>query len=134
MVYAAFKFLLSLSTAASIDRAAECTTVHSFQCGISVRALAAGRDSTGMKRQVKNSKFGFGGRKKLGKQNSAASTADMGGDRRSSGGGKGGGDRGKGGDSGKGGGKGKRAGLGATGGVGKSKRPGKDARAAKRAR
>ena len=76
----------------------------------------------GKKRQVRDAKFGFGGRKKLSKQNTAASAADMSGMRASKGGGKGGG---------KGAAKGKKGRLGAKGGV--QKRPGKDARAAKRA-
>ena len=84
------------------------------------RPLADG-NKAGKKRQVRDAKFGFGGRKKLQKQNSAESSADMRGARTGQPGGKPGGKPGKG-----------KAGLGPKGGV--KKRPGKEARSAKRSR
>lgn len=72
----------------------------------------AGGKQQSLKRQGRDAKFGFGGRKKLLKQNSAVSTADMGATSK-----------------GQGKGKGKRP-LGAKGGV--KKRPGKEARKAAR--
>jgi rRNA-processing protein EBP2 len=38
----------------------------------------AGANKSGKKRQLRDAKYGFGGRKKLRKQNSAESTADIG--------------------------------------------------------
>ncbi len=38
---------------------------------------ATGERSVGKKREAKNDKYGFGGRKRLGKQNDASSAADM---------------------------------------------------------
>ena len=38
---------------------------------------ATGERSVGKKREAKNERYGFGGRKRLGKQNDASSAADM---------------------------------------------------------
>lgn len=78
--------------------------------------LGAGEVASSKKRQGRDAKFGFGGRKKLLKQNNAESSADMGALGRGKGPGKG---------------KSKRP-PGASGGV--KKRPGKEARKASRGR
>lgn len=83
------------------------------------------------KRQMKNAKFGFGGRKRLQKQNDAFSAADMSGYK------PGRFNDGFGGKKGGGGGQGTKGGLGAKGGVkkgGKGNRPGKARRQAMKQR
>ncbi len=107
--------------------------------------MCAGGRQPAAKREARNSRYGFGGRKRLAKQNDAASAADMEGFRTSKAD-RGGGGRGRGRGRGRGGfggesGFGGRGGAGrgaSPGGVrgkgkgGKSNRPGKDRRAAMR--
>ncbi|EIE20095.1 eukaryotic rRNA processing [Coccomyxa subellipsoidea C-169] len=47
--------------------------------GQRIRPVHAGERKVSKKREAKDTKFGFGGRKRLGKQNDASSAADMGG-------------------------------------------------------
>ena len=44
-----------------------------------MKCFLAGETKVGKKREAKNERYGFGGRKRLGKQNDATSAADMGG-------------------------------------------------------
>lgn len=106
-------------------------------------SLYADLNGKGKKREVKDAKFGFGGRKKLQKQNTAESSADMNAlsrdsaGRKSAGrGGRGGGSRGGGGGrgGGRGGNTGSRNAPGVNKSAGVSKRPGKNARQAGRGR
>ncbi len=48
-----------------------------FVDGLLMRNAATGERTVGKKREAKNEKYGFGGRKRLGKQNDASSAADM---------------------------------------------------------
>jgi rRNA-processing protein EBP2 len=87
-------------------------------------------DAPNKKRQMKNAKFGFGGRKRLQKQNDAFSAADMSGYKPGKFDDGFGGKKGGGGGGGGGGGFAKKGGLGAKGGVkkggkGGGNRPGK---------
>lgn len=98
-------------------------------------ACHAGGRTPGGKREARNAKFGFGGRKRLDKQNDAASAADMEGFRggrseRGGGRGRGRGGRGdgggRGGFGGRGGGRGDGGGRGGRGGGSRGGRGGDD--------
>lgn len=94
----------------------------------------------GKKRQLKNAKFGFGGKKRLQKQNDAFSAADMSGYKPGRFDGEGGGGGGNRRGGGRGGGGGFKGGMGAKGGVkkggagGGGNRPGKARRQQQRQR
>jgi rRNA-processing protein EBP2 len=56
------------------------TCIAAFACCLLRKShgqSAAGASKAGKKRQIRDAKYGFGGRKKLRKQNTAESTADM---------------------------------------------------------